>query len=81
MGLTADCTGLDIDKEKKILIQTRPAFGGNIMAQIISPDYRPQMATVRHKVMPEAIADPARTGEVIREEFDPKWEDKPHQGA
>lgn len=49
-GLTADCTGLAIDPEKKILLQTRPAFGGNIMATIISPNNRPQMATVRPKV-------------------------------
>lgn len=69
-GLTADCTALDIDKEKKILIQTRPAFGGNIMAQIISPNYRPQMATVRHKVMPEAEVDISRNGEIIQEGFD-----------
>ena len=75
-GLTADCTGLDIDPKKKILIQTRPAFGGNIMAQIISPDYRPQMATVRHKVMPEAEADTSRKGEVIEDKFDPADEDK-----
>ncbi|MFO8052776.1 MAG: FAD-binding protein [Candidatus Omnitrophota bacterium] len=75
-GLTADCTGLEIDKEKKILIQTRPAFGGNIMAQIISPNFRPQMATVRHKVMPEAKPDPLRKGEVIREPFDSKNVDK-----
>jgi electron transfer flavoprotein alpha subunit len=74
-GLTADCTGLDIDKEKKILIQTRPAFGGNIMAQIISPDYRPQMATVRHKVMPEAVVNPGREGEVIVNDFNPEWQD------
>ncbi len=69
-GLTADCTGLEIDKDKKILIQTRPAFGGNIMAQIISPNFRPQMATVRHKVMPEAKADNSRKGKVIKESFD-----------
>jgi electron transfer flavoprotein alpha subunit len=50
-GLTADCTGLDIDTEKRLLLQTRPAFGGNIMATIICPDHRPQMATVRPKVM------------------------------
>ncbi|MFH1826051.1 MAG: electron transfer flavoprotein subunit alpha [bacterium] len=49
-GLTADCTGLDIDPEKKILRQTRPAFGGNIMATIIAPNNRPQMSTVRPKV-------------------------------
>ena len=75
-GLTADCTGLDIDKEKKILIQTRPAFGGNIMAQIISPNYRPQMATVRHKVMPEASADTSRKGGIIDESFDENLQDK-----
>jgi electron transfer flavoprotein alpha subunit/NAD-dependent dihydropyrimidine dehydrogenase PreA subunit len=69
-GLTADCTGLDIDKDKNILVQTRPAFGGNIMAQIICPDFRPQMATVRHKVMPEAEIDSTRSGEVIVETFD-----------
>ncbi|MEI8349582.1 MAG: FAD-binding protein [Candidatus Omnitrophota bacterium] len=69
-GLTADCTGLDIDKEKRLLIQTRPAFGGNIMAQIITPNHRPQMATVRHKVMKEAEADTKRKGEVIEEVVD-----------
>ena len=75
-GLTADCTGLDIDKEKKILIQTRPAFGGNIMAQIICPNFRPQMSTVRHKVMPESEVDKSRKGEIIEEKFDAKEEDK-----
>jgi electron transfer flavoprotein alpha subunit len=66
-GLTADCTGLAIDPETKLLLQTRPAFGGNIMATIVSPNHRPQMATVRHKVMPEAQDDPRRTGEVLVE--------------
>ncbi|MCF7870713.1 MAG: electron transfer flavoprotein subunit alpha [Candidatus Omnitrophica bacterium] len=75
-GLTADCTGLEIDKDKKILIQTRPAFGGNIMAQIISPNFRPQMATVRHKVMPEAQPDSGRKGEIIKESFDSEKVDK-----
>lgn len=75
-GLTADCTGLDIDKEKKILIQTRPAFGGNIMAQIISPNFRPQMATVRHKVMPESDTDTSRTGEIIKENFNENSQDR-----
>lgn len=70
-GLTADCTGLDIDPEKKILLQTRPAFGGNIMATIISPNYRPQMATVRHKVMVPLEPDQRRKGKVIREKFEP----------
>ncbi|UCD14795.1 MAG: electron transfer flavoprotein subunit alpha [Candidatus Omnitrophota bacterium] len=75
-GLTADCTGLDIDKDRKILVQTRPAFGGNIMAQIISPNFRPQMATVRHKVMPEAEEDLSRSGEIIKELFDENKQDK-----
>ncbi len=65
-GLTADCTGLAIDKEKRLLLQTRPAFGGNIMATILCPDRRPQMATVRHKVMKRAARDDARRGEIIR---------------
>jgi electron transfer flavoprotein alpha subunit len=69
-GLTADCTGLDIDPDKKILLQTRPAFGGNIMATIISPNYRPQMATVRHKVFSPMPADKKRKGKIIRESFD-----------
>lgn len=69
-GLTADCTGLDIDPEKKILLQTRPAFGGNIMATIISPNFRPQMATVRHKVMQPIPPDKNRKGKIIEENFD-----------
>ena len=50
-GLTADCTGLTIDREKRLLVQTRPAFGGNLMATIVIPNHRPQMATVRPNVM------------------------------
>jgi electron transfer flavoprotein alpha subunit len=69
-GLTADCTGLDIDPDKKILLQTRPAFGGNIMATIISPNYRPQMATVRHKVFTPLEPDKKRKGKIIKESFD-----------
>lgn len=66
-GLTADCTGLDIDPETGHLLQTRPAFGGNIMATILCERYRPQMATVRHKVMEEAPIDPNRnSGELVR---------------
>ncbi len=66
-GLTADCTGLEIDSETGHLLQTRPAFGGNIMATIRCENSRPQMATVRHKVMQEAPVDPQRTqGEVIK---------------
>ncbi|MFH1093121.1 MAG: electron transfer flavoprotein subunit alpha [Candidatus Omnitrophota bacterium] len=64
-GLTADCTELDIDEERGMLLQTRPAFGGNIMATIICPHRRPQMATVRHKVMKEALVDKKRKGQII----------------
>jgi len=65
-GLTADCTGLSID-DKGNLMQTRPAFGGNIMATIICDKFRPQMATVRPHVMPMPDFDPARTGGIVRE--------------
>ena len=71
-GLTADCTGLAIDDQRGLLLQTRPAFGGNIMATIICEDYRPQMATVRHKVMKEAVPDQSRSGEIIRIEVEPE---------
>ncbi|MGD9641257.1 MAG: FAD-binding protein [Elusimicrobiales bacterium] len=64
-GLTADCTGLDVDTKERLLLQTRPAFGGNIMATIIAPNHRPQMATVRHKVMQEAPVKPGRGVEVV----------------
>ncbi len=65
-GLTADCTGLAIDKETKLLLQTRPAFGGNIMATIVCPEKRPQMATVRPKVMKTSTRDEARTGKIVK---------------
>ena len=53
-GLTADCTGLDIETGTRNLMQTRPAFGGNILATILTKNHRPQMATVRHKVFKKA---------------------------
>ncbi len=68
-GLTADCTGLGIDKERKLLLQTRPAFGGNIMATILCENYRPQMATVRHKVFKEAAVDKSRKGRVLKKSY------------
>lgn len=64
-GLTADCTQLDIREEDGALLQTRPAFGGNIMATIECPSSRPQMATVRPKVMKPLEYDQSRTGKVI----------------
>lgn len=63
-GLTADCTRLDVDLENRRLLQTRPAFGGNLMATIICPDHRPQMATVRPGVMEKAKYDQGRSGEI-----------------
>ncbi|MGB9679628.1 MAG: electron transfer flavoprotein subunit alpha/FixB family protein [Thermoanaerobacteraceae bacterium] len=63
-GLTADCTGLDID-ENGLLLQTRPAFGGNLMATIICPEKRPQMATVRPGVMKKLQKNEERKGEII----------------
>ena len=56
-GLTADCTALAIDEEKKILLQTRPTFGGNVLATIITKDARPQMATIRPHVMEKKKID------------------------
>lgn len=76
-GLTADCTALEIGdhedrKEGKVyenlLFQIRPAFGGNIVATIVNPEHRPQMATVREGVMKKEILDAGYKGEVIRHE-------------
>ena len=64
-GLTADCTSLEIDRETRNLLQIRPAFGGNIMATILCPNKRPQMATVRPRVMKRGQYDVNRAGEII----------------
>ncbi|MBW2091292.1 MAG: electron transfer flavoprotein subunit alpha/FixB family protein [Deltaproteobacteria bacterium] len=69
-GLTADCTGLEIDLNERLLIQTRPAVGGNIMATIKTPSFRPQMATVRPKSKRPLPSDNTRSGEVIVKDFD-----------
>lgn len=65
-GLTADCTFLSIDKDSGLLEQTRPAFGGNLMATIVCPQHRPQMATVRPRVFKALEADTGRSGEIVR---------------
>ncbi len=65
-GLTADCTKLEIRVEDGALLQTRPAFGGNIMATIVCESSRPQMATVRPKVMKALEFDSSRSGEIIK---------------
>lgn len=76
-GLTADCTALEIgdfdDKKAgkhydNLLYQIRPAFGGNIVATIVNPEHRPQMATVRSGVMKAEVLDPNYKGEVIIED-------------
>lgn len=64
-GLTADCTILDINEDTD-LVQIRPAFGGNIMAQILTPNNRPQMATVRYKVMNAPKRSDEISGEIIK---------------
>ncbi len=71
-GLTADCTGLAIDPATGNLLQTRPAFGGNIMAVIECPAHRPQMASVRPNVMTPTESDSARQGEVITIDLQPE---------
>ena len=73
-GLTADCTGLGVDEQRN-LMQTRPAFGGNIMATIMCDKFRPQMATVRPNVMPLPEKQTGRSGPVIRESCPVKEED------
>ena len=65
-GLTADCTKLEIDPETKGIMQTRPAFGGNLMATIVCPNHRPQMSTVRPGVMEKAAREPGRMGQLIK---------------
>jgi electron transfer flavoprotein alpha subunit len=69
-GLTADCTGLDIDPDSKLLLQTRPTFGGNVMATITCEARRPQMATVRPHVFKKGTPDEQRQGQIIQVDFD-----------
>jgi electron transfer flavoprotein alpha subunit len=69
-GLTADCTGLEIDPESKLLLQTRPTFGGNIMATIICQAKRPQMATVRPRVFKKTAPDRGKKGQIIKVDLD-----------
>ena len=64
-GLTADCTELDIEPATGLLLQTRPAFGGNILATITCNHHRPQMATVRPGVLPRPNPDPGCPGEIV----------------
>lgn len=72
-GLTADCTKLDMGHfrkvEKKLLLATRPAFGGNVIATIVCKDHQPQMSTVRPRVFETPTRDPKAKGEIVEEEF------------
>lgn len=68
-GLTADCTGLDIDEQSGNVAWTRPAFGGNLMATILCPDHRPQIGTVRPGVFKKEEPDDSRSAEVIKEDI------------
>ncbi|MCI0497811.1 MAG: electron transfer flavoprotein subunit alpha/FixB family protein [Thermoplasmata archaeon] len=70
-GLTADCTGLDIDPESKLLVSTRPTFGGSLMAQIMCPTKRPQMSTCRPGVMRPLEPDRSRKGRIVKVDFKP----------
>jgi electron transfer flavoprotein alpha subunit len=87
-GLTADCTDLRIGDHamkgidyRDLLFQVRPAFGGNIIATIISPEHRPQMATVREGVMTMPVADASRTGEIVEVEVEREaWADPAARG-
>jgi len=65
-GLTADCTSFEIDLEQRNLYQIRPAFGGNLMAKIITPERRPQMSTARYKVFKALPKDETRKGEIVK---------------
>jgi electron transfer flavoprotein alpha subunit len=76
-GLTADCTGLDIEPTTRLLLMTRPTFGGNIMATILCRDHRPQMSTVRPRVMKMPEKDSARRGEIRPLDFKPDLKDLP----
>ena len=64
-GLTADCTSLDVDMDDRTLLQTRPAFGGNIMATIVTPNRRPVMATVRPGIFKTKKPKSSQNGEII----------------
>jgi electron transfer flavoprotein alpha subunit len=74
-GLTADSTILDIEEDTGLLLASRPAFGGNIMATILCKKYRPQMATVRPKVMKALTPEPGRTGKLVEETASLKEDD------
>ncbi len=74
-GLTADTTLMDVNVDKRLFEASRPAFGGNIMATILCKKHRPQMATIRPKVIKRLPVEPGRSGEVVEEFIDVREED------
>ena len=75
-GLTADCTGLAVAEDTKLLLMTRPAFGGNIMATIVCKDFRPQMSTVRPGVMKKNEPDETKEAVIKRFKVEFNYADK-----
>ncbi len=69
-GVAANCISLDYDAQNRILVQTRPAFGGSLMANVVFPNKRPQIATVRPHAFKKGEPNSARQGEMIRVDFD-----------
>jgi electron transfer flavoprotein alpha subunit len=70
-GLSADCVALDVDKETGLLVQTTPSFGGELLAEVVTPNHRPQMATVHPGVFHELPHDPEALGHIIYPEIAP----------
>lgn len=70
-GCAADCIKLEIDSDRRVLLGTRPTLGGNLLVTVVSPNKRPQIATVRHKIMQPAELDESRTGETVVREVEP----------
>jgi electron transfer flavoprotein alpha subunit len=69
-GLTANCVSLEIDPATRQLVQTRSAYGGNLMASIVCPEKRPQMATVRPQLLKKAAPSGSASGQVVKVDFD-----------
>jgi electron transfer flavoprotein alpha subunit len=69
-GVSPNCVSLDFDPQGRMLVQTRPAFGGSLMANVVFPNRRPQIATVRPHAFKKGVPDPSRQGEMIRVDFD-----------
>ena len=69
-GVAANCISLDFDPQSRMLVQTRPAFGGSLMANVVFPNKRPQIATVRPHAFKKGEPNPSRQGQMIRVDFD-----------